>query len=580
MADKIAMVTLKSHLGSARIHTAARLSVACSLAFLAVTQAHAEDVTAAVTTTPVPPTIWSQDWFVASAGSLTLLVTVWLTSRLLRRTLDRWTLDKRIAAGFSSVLIVLMGLAAFAFHATQQSEHRFVDFTGSIERTNVATEIALNFLSMEIAVRDYQIKAAKAELRKYTTLRKDTLGLLKEARTKFPEADRQELLGGISTWFDRQFESFKELSQLDRTANPDRAAELIESIRKASDRIQDNLNELQSTQLSAQAKEVPVVTTQFYQTRRLVLGIGVGALALGVVIAIGIARSITRTLRGVADAVSHSAAENSGASRRVSTASQALAGDAERQGSAIESTTHSLKEVAAMTHRNAQSAQQARQFSSTTRSVAEGGSRKMREMQQAMQAIKASSDDIGKIIKSIDEIAFQTNLLALNASVEAARAGEAGAGFAVVASEVRSLAQRSAQAARETSLKVGDAITKANQGVALAGDVAVVFGEIVEKAKGVDAVVTEITDASTKQSQGIDQVASSVAELDRLTQANLHNVEETSEAVTLLQKQSQGLADTIVSLRTLVGASQPLGASPTEAEAPAAAVPAPELSTT
>src|SRR6185436_17915358 len=149
------------------------------------------------------------------------------------------------------------------------------------------------------------------------------------------------------------------------------------------------------------------------------------------------------------------------------------------------------------------SAATAKTLAGETRSAAESGNDDMTAMREAMDAIKTSSRDIAKIIKTIDEIAFQTNLLALNAAVEAARAGESGAGFAVVAEEVRNLAQRSAQAARETTAKIEDSIKKSERGVVLNGKVASGLREIATKARQVDDLVAEIATASTEQNQGI-----------------------------------------------------------------------------
>src|SRR5258708_3590799 len=139
--------------------------------------------------------------------------------------------------------------------------------------------------------------------------------------------------------------------------------------------------------------------------------------------------------------------------------------------------------MASSTQRSSGNAQQGKEFSHQTRASADAGASHMDEMRHAMDAIKASSDEIAKIIKTIDEIAFQTNILALNAAVEAARAGEAGAGFAVVAEEVRNLAQRSATSARETAAKIEDAIQRSKHGAQISDHVARSLGEIVEKAR-------------------------------------------------------------------------------------------------
>jgi methyl-accepting chemotaxis protein len=177
----------------------------------------------------------------------------------------------------------------------------------------------------------------------------------------------------------------------------------------------------------------------------------------------------------------------------------------------------------------------------------------MRAMTSAMEAIKNSSDDIAKIIKTIDEIAFQTNLLALNAAVEAARAGEAGAGFAVVADEVRSLAQRSAQAARDTTAKIEGAILKTGQGFELSGKVEQALKDIVAKVRQVDDLVAEVAAASKEQNQGIAQINTAVSEMDKVTQSNAAGAEECANAAEQLNAQARIVNDSVTELLQLVG---------------------------
>jgi methyl-accepting chemotaxis protein len=179
----------------------------------------------------------------------------------------------------------------------------------------------------------------------------------------------------------------------------------------------------------------------------------------------------------------------------------------------------------------------------------------MQRMQAAMQAIQQSSNDISKIIKTIDEIAFQTNILALNAAVEAARAGEAGAGFAVVADEVRSLAQRSAIAAKETADKIADATQKSALGVELSTKVNVSLQEILNKAVEVDRLVSEVATASNEQSEGLAQINVAVSQMDKVTQSNASSAEETASAAEELNAQSQDLQAAANQLSALVGAA-------------------------
>ena len=206
-----------------------------------------------------------------------------------------------------------------------------------------------------------------------------------------------------------------------------------------------------------------------------------------------------------------------------------------------------------MTRLNATGAENARRISHETNGATEAGARQMREMVQAMTAIKGSSDNIAKIIKTIDEIAFQTNILALNAAVEAARAGEAGAGFAVVADEVRSLAQRAAQAAKETAASIDDSIAKSGHGVTISAKVAEGLKDITDKTRQVNELVVGIAGASKEQTQGLSQIGIAMSGMDKVTQGNAASAEETAAAAEELNAQAAALLESVGDLMRLVG---------------------------
>jgi methyl-accepting chemotaxis protein len=241
------------------------------------------------------------------------------------------------------------------------------------------------------------------------------------------------------------------------------------------------------------------------------------------------------------------------AAGQVSSAGHSLADGTSQQAAALQETSASLEEITSMVKRNAESAQKAKQLSSETRAAADASASQMERMKQAMNEIATSSGDVGKIVRSIDEIAFQTNLLALNAAVEAARAGEAGAGFAIVADEVRSLAKRSAQAAKETAAKIETAIHKSQQGVEVSGAVAGSLQEIIGKARGVDDLVGEIAQASKEQAQGVSQVTTAVHQMDSVVQSNAASAEESASAAEELNSQAVTQKRIVGELLALVG---------------------------
>jgi len=289
-------------------------------------------------------------------------------------------------------------------------------------------------------------------------------------------------------------------------------------------------------------------------TTRLILIVTVSALGFGLVVGLLIIRSTNRALNTITGQLDAGAEQTAAASEQVASASQSLAEGASEQAASLEETSASLEEISSMTKRNAESSLQAKQLANDTRQAAETGAAGMAEMTKAMNAIKESSSAIAKIVKTIDEIAFQTNILALNAAVEAARAGEAGAGFAVVADEVRSLAQRSAQSAGETATKIAEAVSCSERGVQISAKVAESCAEIVAKARRVDELVAEIAAGSNEQSQGIGQVTTAVAEMDKVTQANAATAEESASAAEELSSQARAMRESVAGLQQLVHA--------------------------
>lgn len=240
----------------------------------------------------------------------------------------------------------------------------------------------------------------------------------------------------------------------------------------------------------------------------------------------------------------------------VANSSQRLAQGSGEQAASLRETSTSLEQLDSMTQSNAQSATRAKQAANEARTSADSGADRMKAMQGAMEAIIASSGEISKILKTIDEIAFQTNILALNAAVEAARAGQAGAGFAVVAEEVRELAQRSARAARETAVKIEDSVSKSNQGARISREVATSFELIQQQIRSLDSIVGEIAAASQEQMTGIGQVNTAVLHMEKITQSNANNAEETAGASHDLTAQAEALTEAMNLLRKVIGSEE------------------------
>jgi methyl-accepting chemotaxis protein len=239
--------------------------------------------------------------------------------------------------------------------------------------------------------------------------------------------------------------------------------------------------------------------------------------------------------------VSDSTGQVSSASQQIASGSQNLAQGANEQASSLEEVSASLEEMASMTRQNADNALAAKNLANEADGNTRTGLDAMGKMSSAINKIKESSDQTAKIVKTIDEIAMQTNLLALNAAVEAARAGEAGRGFAVVAEEVRNLAQRSAQAAKNTADMIAESVRNAGDGVAIVDSVAVSLDKIAGSIRKVNDLIGEIAAASKEQSQGIKEVNEAVVQMDKVTQQNAANAEESASSSEELSSQAEEL---------------------------------------
>ena len=249
-------------------------------------------------------------------------------------------------------------------------------------------------------------------------------------------------------------------------------------------------------------------------------------------------RSITGPLNRVIAGIEGGTDQVSSAASQVASSSQHLAHGMTQQASSLQETSSSLEEMSSMTRQNADNANQARAMMAEAGQIVEKVNRHMTEMTGAVGEITRSSEETGKIIKTIDEIAFQTNLLALNAAVDAARAGEAGAGFAVVADEVRNLAMRATESAKGSSTLISDIVSKVKHGEELVATTSTVFGEVTAGSNKVVDLMGEIAEASKEQSQGIDQVNRAIAEMNVTTQQTAGNAESLSSIMSMFKTES------------------------------------------
>lgn len=283
--------------------------------------------------------------------------------------------------------------------------------------------------------------------------------------------------------------------------------------------------------------------------------LGVVGLALvgALVMTLAVMRDTGGRLRRVVEQLACISREVTGAAGHLAEASQSVAASASEQAAAIEQTGASLVEMGAMTRRNSESAQGAKEFASRTRSVADAGMEEVNQLGKAMEEVGSAGSDVRRIIQTIDEIAFQTNILALNAAVEAARAGEAGLGFAVVAEEVRNLAQRSAKAARETTEIIERSAAKTSQGQRRGVQVARSLEEIVTLVRQLEERARDIAEASKEQTHGIAEIQSAAAQMDQMVQRNAAAAQEGADGGEVLRTQTISLKESVAELVSLVG---------------------------
>jgi methyl-accepting chemotaxis protein len=481
----------------------------------------------------------------------------------------KWFRNLKVGAklvfGFST-MILIMGVIGFTgFKGIDEIEHRLNDiFTVGLPSIDYIIQTDRDLQQLLVAERSMIFANAKSDI--FKKMVADYEENLKQAQQRWerykalPVSPEEAVL---IPKYEKAREAWKVIS---RQVVDGRIADTRQGRREALDlslglayekfeKMRDYLDKLTGINLKMVENAHDLAEATHRNALITLFGIAGAGLLVGLLLMWGIGRGITKPLRNVINGLTEASDQVASASGQVSSASQSLAEGSSEQASSIEETSSSLEEMASMTKQNAGNAKEAQNRMAEAAGIVENANNNLGEMINAIQEITKSSEETGKIIKTIDEIAFQTNLLALNAAVEAARAGEAGAGFAVVADEVRNLAMRAADAAKNTSELIEGTIAAVKNGNELTQKTQEAFQSNTDISIKIGELVDEITAASGEQAQGIGQVNTAVAEMDKVVQQNAANAEESASASEEMNAQAEQMKVMIGELGALIGGS-------------------------
>jgi methyl-accepting chemotaxis protein len=447
---------------------------------------------------------------------------------ILDKTVKKQTLAHRMDLDSSDLLAEDRGILV----------HGYMRDAATMEKHNQSFAATAN--DMEAAIKEIQPLLIRVQQKQEVQEMEDALGPVRQTnQSVFQDAIAGNMESAVSTYNDQFLPAEK------------RQKEAVAGVLKAQEEF-----------LAADGQAAVGSIAMNELTTGLVLAF---SCMVGVVV-VFVVRQVNKLLRESVAELGESAVQIASAARQVASSSQSLAQGSSEQAATIEETSSASAEINSMAQRNTENSRSAAEMVANSQQGFAQTNQSLEEMVGAMDGINASSQKISKIIKVIDEIAFQTNILALNAAVEAARAGEAGMGFAVVADEVRNLAQRCAQAAKDTADLIEDSIVRSDSGKAKVDQVAIAVRAITAESSKVKVLVDEINLGSVEQSRGIDQVGKAIAQMEQVTQSGAASAEEGAAAAEELNAQAEMMKDIVERMKAMVdgAAATPKSASRVE----------------
>ena len=456
---------------------------------------------------------------------------------------NRYKLKTKIAGGFIFALILTCLVSYVGWDGMGKIFDRVEkadDTNGMIKMILQARRHEKNFIIRGDTKYVQEVKKEIANLK----------DLASNTRKRFKDPLNQSQMDEVLAAADRYEQAFNRVVELNARKTEQRV-DLEKGFREIDEVLIQTGRTVEGKANEARLNQKKKMEAQMAWASTLMIAGALAAVILGLTAALLIIRSITKPIKKVIEGLLEDSERVSASSIQVSSASLSLAEGASEQAAGLEETSASMEEMSSMTKQNADHARQAKIMMGEVQGIVKKVNAHMDQMGEAITEITRTSEETGKIIKTIDEIAFQTNLLALNAAVEAARAGEAGAGFAVVADEVRNLALRAADAAKNTSNLIENTITAIKNGNELTVATRDAFRENTLVAGKISNLIDEIASASEEQSQGISQVSQAVAEMDRIVQQNAAAAEESaaaSEELNVQAAQMKGMVTDLVAL--------------------------------